>query len=293
MAAVYLARVVGAGGFERLVALKIMHPHIAGDPAFVAMFLDEARLAARIHHPNVVATLDIDQTEEDGLFIMMEYIEGLSIRQINRRLRPGGCAAQVPVALRIVLDALSGLHAAHELTEVNGTPLHLVHRDVSPPNLLVGVDGVTRVSDFGIARAKARLGMSTKRGELKGKVGYMAPEQLQSAPVDRRIDIYAVGVVLWELLTNHKAFRGESEAATMVRALEGLSQMPSELNPLVPHEIDEVCARALAREPAHRIPTAAAFADELERAAHAARVPIASARTVGAFVKELSEPDTK
>jgi serine/threonine-protein kinase len=197
------------------------------------------------------------------------------------------------VALRIVLDALSGLHAAHELTEVNGTPLHLVHRDVSPPNLLVGVDGVTRVSDFGIARAKARLGMSTKRGELKGKVGYMAPEQLQSAPVDRRIDIYAVGVVLWELLTNHKAFRGESEAATMVRALEGLSQMPSERNPLVPHDIDEVCARALAREPAHRIPTAAALADELERAAHAARVTIASARTVGAFVKELSEADTK
>lgn len=287
MGTVYLGRVVGAGGFERRVAIKIMHPHIAGEPAFIAMFLDEARLAARIHHPNVVATLDIDQTEE-GLFIVMEYIEGLTVRQINHALRARAERLTPPVALRIVLDALAGLHAAHELADPEGKPLDIVHRDVSPPNLLVGVDGITRITDFGIARASSRLGESTKKGELKGKVGYMAPEQLRSQALDRRSDVYAVGVVLWELLTGQRAFRGDSDAAVLMAALEGITRAPGEVEPEIPQALSAACMGALAYEPQWRCPSAAAFMEELERAAREASLPIASAREVGAAVRDLA-----
>jgi serine/threonine-protein kinase len=286
MGTVYLGRVVGAGGFERRVAIKVMHPHIAEEPSFIAMFLDEARLAARIHHPNVVATLDIDQTEE-GLFIVMEYIEGLTVRQINHALRARAERLTPPVALRIVLDALAGLHAAHELTDPEGKPLDIVHRDVSPPNLLVGVDGITRITDFGIARASSRLGESTKKGEIKGKVGYMAPEQLRSAALDRRSDVYAVGVVLWELLTGQRAFRGDSDAAVLMAALGGITRAPGELEPEIPQGLSAACMGALAHEQQWRYPSAAAFGEELERAAREASLPIASPREVGAAVRDL------
>jgi DNA-directed RNA polymerase subunit RPC12/RpoP len=287
MGTVSLGRVVSAGGFERLVAIKIMHPHIASDPSFVAMFLDEARLAARIRHSNVVATLDIDQTA-DGLFLVMEYIEGLTVRQMKHRIHRRGAVTPTPIVLRIMIDALAGLHAAHELTDPSGTPLQLVHRDVSPPNLLVGLDGITRMTDFGIARARSRLGMSTKKGEIKGKIGYMSPEQLRSVPLDRRSDVYATGVVLWELLTGLVAFHGDNEAVILRAALEGITRLPTDINPAVPPEISAVCMRALTQEAAWRHPTAAIFAEELESAAHEARLPIATTREVAALVKQLS-----
>src|SRR5262245_48253371 len=165
MATIYLGRALGAGGFERLVAIKVMHPHIADDPDFVAMFLDEARLAARVRHPNVVATIDVQQLEHaDGgqgtgtqLFIVMEYIEGPSLQLLQKEARKDSKLMPLGVMLRIFLDALAGLHAAHELVDSDGTSLNFVHRDVSPQNLIVGTDGVTRITDFGVARAESRL----------------------------------------------------------------------------------------------------------------------------------------
>jgi serine/threonine protein kinase len=286
MGTVYLGRVVGAGGFERRVAIKAMHPHIARDPAAVAMFLDEARLAARIHHPNVVATLDIDQGE-DGLFLVMEYVEGVTVRNILSALRRGDVAGPLSLALRLMLDTLAGLHAAHELTDDQGAPLHLVHRDVSPANLLVGVDGITRITDFGIVQAATRLGESADSGEIKGKFGYISPEQLRAAPVDRTSDVYSAGVVLWEMLTGTRAFRGDNAGATMMAAIAGISKSPSEIVPAVPGEISAACMRAVAYDRALRYPTAAAFAEDLERAAHREGLPVAQTRDVAALVRRL------
>lgn len=292
MATVYLGRMLGAGGFERQVAIKLMHPHIAANASFVAMFLDEARLAARIHHPNVVATLDIDQ-KDDLLFIVMEYIEGLTVQQVTARFHQQGLAVPTPHALRMIIDALAGLHAAHELGGSDGRPLHLVHRDVSPPNMIVGVDGLTRVTDFGIARASSRVGLETKTGEIKGKIRYMSPEQLRSAPLDCRSDVYAMGVVLWEMLAWRSAIRGDTEGATLVAALQGITQSPHEINSAAEPAISAACMRALTQDPEWRVATAAAFAEDLERAAHEARVPIATTRDVGAMVKQLMALETR
>ncbi|HLM75303.1 MAG TPA: serine/threonine-protein kinase, partial [Polyangiaceae bacterium] len=156
MATVHLARTVGEGGFERLVAIKVMHPHIATDPAFVAMFLDEARLAARIRHPNVVATHDV-QKSPAGVFLVMDYIDGPSLHHVLRSLHERDRVLPLDITLRIIGDALAGLHAAHELCGDNGEPLNLVHRDISPDNILVGNDGLARITDFGVARAESRI----------------------------------------------------------------------------------------------------------------------------------------
>jgi len=177
MATVHLARALGAGGFERLVAIKVLHPHIQSEPDFVAMFLDEARLAAQVRHPNVVPTIDVST---DPLFLVMEYVEGPSLHAVQRDLRRQNKVVPLEVALRITLDLLAGLHAAHELTDSSGTLLNFVHRDVSPHNILLGVDGVTRITDFGVARAESRLS-STRGGQVKGKLAYMAPEQVRAA----------------------------------------------------------------------------------------------------------------
>jgi eukaryotic-like serine/threonine-protein kinase len=284
MATVYLGRAVGAGGFERLVALKMMHPHIAAEPEFVAMFLDEARLAARVRHPNVVATIDL---VEDPLFLVMEYIEGPSLHLLLRVCAKSKRPFSVGIALRIFLDVLAGLHAAHELNDASGEPLNLVHRDVSPQNVLVGVDGVSRITDFGVARAESRL-TSTRGSTLKGKLGYMAPEQIRAEQVDRRSDLYAAGVVLWEMLTEQRLFKAENEGALISQILAGPPRGPRSVAPGVPLAVDKVCLRALRPRPDERYPTAAAFADALEQAvAQSPGVALASSRAVAALIKEL------
>jgi eukaryotic-like serine/threonine-protein kinase len=284
MATVYLGRALGAGGFERLVALKVMHPHIAAEPEFVAMFLDEARLAARVRHPNVVATIDL---VEDPLFLVMEYIEGPSLHLLLRTCARAKRPFPLGIALRVFLDMLAGLHAAHELTDVNGELLNLVHRDVSPQNVLVGVDGVSRITDFGVARAESRLN-STRGTTLKGKLGYMPPEQVRGEPVDRRGDVYAAGVVLWEMLTEHRLFKAENEGALITQILGGPRQGLRELAPSVPVAIERVCMRALRSDPQERFATAAAFCDAVEQAiASTPGMAIASSRPVAAFIKEL------
>jgi serine/threonine-protein kinase len=288
MATVYLGRALGAAGFERLVAIKVMHPHLAGNPEFVAMFLDEARLAARIRHVNVVSTLDFEEGD-DGVFLVMEYIDGPSVHYVEKTYRTKGERVPLGLAVRIMLDALAGLDAAHDLKAEDGTDVALVHRDVSPQNLLVGTDGITRITDFGVARAATRLAAETQVGQVKGKYGYMSPEQLGSKPVDRRSDVYAAGVVLWGLLAGDKLFRGSSEAAVALAAATGATEPPSAQNAEVPPELDACCMKALRRNAAERYPTAAAFADALEEAARAANVGVLKHREVAELLETIDE----
>jgi eukaryotic-like serine/threonine-protein kinase len=284
MATVHLGRALGVGGFERLVAIKVMHPHIAAEPEFVTMFLDEARLAARIRHPNVVPTLDV-QESPDGLFLIMEYIEGASLHHLLKAAgnKPGGMP--LPVVLRMMVDTLSGLHGAHELSDDDGLPLSLVHRDISPVNILLGTDGVARITDFGVARAEARLS-STRGGQLKGKVPYMPPEQIMNEGIDRRCDIYAAGAVLWESLVGRRLFQAESDGAMLQRILAGPHASPRQIDATIPEAIDRACMRALHKDPGARFATAAEFSEAIEQAALEAGVAIASGRVVATFVAE-------
>src|SRR5690606_6429832 len=208
MATVYLARLAGVGGFQRFVAIKRLHPHLAKEKEFVEMFLDEARLAAGIHHPNVVPILEVGASER-GYYLVMEYIEGDTLARLLARAATTAGKIPADIAIRILLDMLQGLHAAHELKDEKGMATELVHRDVSPQNILVGMDGVSRITDFGVARAASRLS-ATRVGQLKGKIAYMAPEQAAGdTRVDRRADIFSAGIVLWEVLASRRLFKAE------------------------------------------------------------------------------------
>ncbi|WP_437664748.1 serine/threonine-protein kinase [Sorangium sp. So ce1182] len=277
MASVHFARLVGAHGFARTVAIKRLHPQFARDPEFSSMLLDEARLAVRIRHPNVVTTLDSVQADGE-LFVVMEYIAGESLSSLLRETGRRGVRVPQPVVASILAGALAGLHAAHEATAEDGAPLQIVHRDVSPQNILVGDDGIARVLDFGIARATVRSQVS-RVGQLKGKLSYMAPEQLRGAPVDRRADIYAAAVVLWEVLTGRRLFTGECDAEIFGRILEGVIQPPSAFGD-VPPALDAVVLRGLEKDPDRRYATALEMAAALEEA-----LPPASPRAVGAWVE--------
>jgi len=263
MASVYLARLNSEVGFGRTVAIKRIHPHLAGDPTLVSMFLDEARLAARIHHPNVVPTVDV-VTHEGELFLVMEYVRGESLSALLRATTLTGTTAPVPVVASIAIGLLSGLQAAHEATDEDGRPLVIVHRDVSPHNVLVGVDGVARVLDFGIAKASVRL-QTTREGQLKGKLAYMAPEQVAGA-VTQRTDIYAAGVVLWEALTCRRLFMGATEAQLLHKVMESDIKPPSRHNAEIPPELDKVVLRALAKDPEARYASAREMAHDIDRA---------------------------
>ncbi len=289
MATVFLARLEGAGGFQRFVAIKRLHPHLASEQEFVEMFLDEARLAAGIHHPHVVPILEVGTTEA-GYYLVMEYIEGDTLSRIYARALSGGQPAPRPILARIALDALAGLHAAHELTDAQGRHVELVHRDCSPQNILVGVDGCSRITDFGVARATSRLA-STRSDRLKGKLAYMAPEQTKGGALDRRADVFAMGIVLWEVLSGRRLFKAESEAATLSRiVLEPIPRL-RDANPDAPAALDEVCARALARDLERRYQSAAEFAEALERAARESGEPAASPREVASYVQAVLGQD--
>jgi serine/threonine-protein kinase len=284
MATVFLGRALGAAGFQRLVAIKCLHPHVAKDEEFVGMFMDEARLAARIRHPNVVPTLDLENGD-DGLFLVMEFVDGEGLLGLLRSVFKDRKRVPVPIALRIALDVCAGLHAAHELTGQNGEPLRLVHRDVSPHNILVGVDGVARITDFGIARAEERLSV-TRDGQIKGKIAYMAPEQTSGTPVDHRADLWSLGVVLWECLAGRRLFLGQNDGEVLRNLLVHPIPRLKELVPEIPDALDAAVMKSLARDPDERYATAAHMADALEEAGGS--IGIASARAVGAFVKEFA-----
>jgi serine/threonine-protein kinase len=215
MATVHIGRLLGPVGFSRTVAIKRMHANLAKDPEFVSMFLDEARLAARIRHPNVIGTLDVVALAGE-LFLVMEYVHGESLFRLMKAARDAGSPIPLPIVSAIMVGVLDGLHAAHEATNEREEPLGIVHRDVSPHNVIVGAsDGLARVLDFGIAKAADRT-HSTQDGQIKGKLSYMAPEQLASEAVDRRSDIYAASVVLWEAIAGRRMLSGEGELKSVV-----------------------------------------------------------------------------
>jgi tRNA A-37 threonylcarbamoyl transferase component Bud32 len=259
MATVYLAVPEDAPSIDRAIALKRVHPHLATQRSFVEMFLDEARIASRIDHPNVCRVLDYGRAD-GSYFLTMEYLAGRSVSRVGRALahHPREPELRPLLAARIVRDAALGLHAAHELTDEAGVLLDVVHRDVSPHNLFVAWDGRTSVVDFGIASARDRL-HHTDTGMVKGKFAYMAPEQMLGAKVDRRADVWSLGVVLWELISGRALFRRRTEGETVVAVTQG------DREELVAHE--ELCRivdRALEREPGDRYSTAAELAAELE-----------------------------
>jgi serine/threonine-protein kinase len=282
MASVHLGRVRGDAGFGATVAIKRLRPELTRDPDFVARFLDEARLSASISHPNVVKTLDAVSAQGE-LFVIMEYVHGESLGRLAELSRELGEPVPPLLATTLLADVLGGLHAAHEASSADGEPLEIVHRDVSPQNILVGVDGTARVLDFGVATAAVRLA-ATRDGSIRGKLAYMAPEQLRGRAT-RQSDVYACGVVLWELLTEERLFSGERDTdvieAALLREIEPPSRTRQSQGLTAP--LDDVVMRALARKPSERFATAREMALALERVAP--RVP---AEEVSAWVMRLA-----
>jgi len=286
MATVYLGRAIGPDGQEQLVALKMMHPEIAEDPEFRAMFLDEARVAASIHHPNVVSTLAVLE-HESHICMVMDYVQGATLHELVHCLwEEEGALVPLAAAVSILLDLLAGLHAAHELRAPDGSPLNVVHRDVCPQNVLVGTNGVARISDFGVARAEMRLA-ATPDGKIKGKLAYMEPERMRGGPVDRRCDIYSAGVVLWELLTGRALVQGDLFTISQA-VLRGTHASPRQINGAVPKLVDEVCMFAL-RARAQRYATAEQFAMALADAAMRSTIAPATRPTLGELAQHAAQ----
>ncbi|HSQ65553.1 MAG TPA: serine/threonine-protein kinase [Polyangiaceae bacterium] len=281
MATVHYGRLLGPVGFSRTVAIKRLHPHLARDPEFAAMFLDEARVAARVRHPNVVPTLDIVSTQGE-LFLVMEYVQGEALSRLLRAARRRGTRMPPPVAAAIIVGTLHGLHAAHESKNERGQPLGIVHRDVSPQNVLVGLDGIPRLVDFGVAKAAGRL-QTTREGQLKGKIAYMAPEQIRGATSTRLVDVYAAAVLLWEMLTGDRLFGGDNDVTVLERVLHMEVRAPSAIATDVSKELDAIVLKALAREPEKRFGTAREMAREIENAIH-----VASVSKVGEWVESIA-----
>jgi eukaryotic-like serine/threonine-protein kinase len=284
MAMVWAARLKGTRGFQKIVAVKTMLPHLVEDDQFEQMFLDEASLASKIRHPNAVEIIDLG--EQGGvLFLAMEWIDGVPLHHVMKVAKRHG-GVPTTVATRIVMQACAGLHAAHELTDGNGKLIGLVHRDISPQNILVTFDGVSKVVDFGVAKATALGEGTTRAGQVKGKIGYMAPEQGRGEPIDRRADVFAMGIVLYALTTGQHPFRKESEGATLF-AITSTDPVvpPRKIVPNYPATLERVVLRALEKDREKRFASAREMFNALDKA-----LPLhtrGSDEEVGAFVNGL------
>jgi eukaryotic-like serine/threonine-protein kinase len=254
MASVHLARMDGPGGFQKWVAIKRIHPHLVEDETFVNMFLDEARVAARISHPNVATVFELGK-HQDTYWIAMEYLHGEPLREVMRHTEEVGQPMPPEIACRVIADAAEGLHAAHELLGRDGEKLGLVHRDVTPHNLFVTYDGSTKVVDFGIAKHSSRTA-NTRAGTLKGKLAYMAPEQVRGEQLDRRTDVFALGVVLWELTTGRRLFRMDSDMETLAKVQACVVPQPGRMVRGYPADLEAIVMKALARARIERQQTA-------------------------------------
>ncbi|MDI1476880.1 serine/threonine-protein kinase [Polyangium sp. y55x31] len=261
-AAVWRARTVGPGGFERLAAIKVMQPARASLKRFQDMLLDEARLVARIQHPNVAQIWEVGE-DPRSLYFVMELVDGASLDELRYRAEAEGKTLPIRAVFRVLADVCGGLHAAHELAQ-EGAPLGLVHRDVSPQNILVSRLGIGKLIDFGIAKAKERLAADTTTGFIKGKINYMAPEQARSEDLDRRADVWAIGAVAFDLVEGHPPFEGQTEVGRLA-ALVGPSPAPA-LHERVPAPLRAVVDRALQKDPNERFPTALALKEAIEEA---------------------------
>jgi len=279
MANLFLARFAGPDGFEKLVAIKQIHEHLTTQEDFVSMFKDEARLAARIAHPNVAQVLELGQVD-NLYFITMEYVEGESLTELIKRTE-----IPHPVVARIIADALAGLHAAHELRNTQGELLHVVHRDLSPSNILISYEGAVKVVDFGVAKARDNLNI-TDAGTVKGKFAYMAPEQVQDGPVDRRADVFAAGILLFEATTRRNLFKADTPAGSVSKIVKGQVPPPSKVIPGYPPELEAVVMKALKVDPAERYQTAKAMQEELEEFIFTSGAPVMTAR-VGELMRKV------
>jgi serine/threonine protein kinase len=285
MATVHLGRLLGPVGFARTVAIKRLHQHYAKDPEFVSMFLDEARLAARIRHPNVVPTLDVVALSGE-LFLVMEYVHGVSLSKLMRAVAAQGSRIPVEVVASIMVGALHGLHAAHEARSERGLPLGIVHRDVSPQNVMVGSDGLSRVLDFGVAKASWRI-QTTRDGQVKGKLSYMAPEQVNGGEIGPWTDVYSAAVVFWEALANQRLFNSSDNAAILARFTKSDPVPPPSLhNREVLPGLDQVVTKGLEADAKLRFASAHEMADAIE-----ANVQLASSSAVARWVQGVVQSE--
>lgn len=287
MATVYLARVQVVGDAYREVALKLMHPFMnaEGRESSVSL-MEEAKLAVRVRHPNVVPVIEVGDGPH-GVYLVMDYVEGDTLSGLHRAVRAQGKTLPLPIAGRILIDALAGLHAAHELKDETGESLHLVHRDFSPQNILVGTDGASRLTDFGVAKAAGRVNV-TSSGIIKGKVAYMAPEQALGKKVDRRCDVWAAGVVAWEVLAGQRLYKQEDQVATLLKIVNQPPPRVSSVRPDIPKGIDDTLVQALTMDVESRISTASELRRRLQEAWKEVG-GLADPHEVGEFVRATGE----
>ena len=287
MATVHLARAVDGRDKSSLVALKRPHRHLATDKTFLSMLLDEARLASAIDHPNVVRVRELG-FEAGEPFIVMDYVEGASLSELRKELVSAERAVDTKVAVRVVLDALAGLHAAHELKDETGKPLGIVHRDISPHNVLIGCDGRVRLTDFGIAHAEDRV-QTTRTHEVKGKLAYLAPERIDRRRIcTKQSDLFSMAVVLWECLAGRRLFRGEEALDTLQEVMSAPIPRLRQLGAQIPSGLDDAIARGLSRDLASRYETAAEFATAIEKGA--GRGNVGTARDVERVMETVFGP---
>jgi eukaryotic-like serine/threonine-protein kinase len=282
MATVHVGRLDGAGGFSRVVAIKRLLPNLVMNEDFTQMLLKEARLAARVRHPNVVPTLDVVASKGDVLLVL-EYVHGEALSMLCRR-QAKDKKEHIPldVAVSVMQDMLQGLSAVHDATDEKGKPLGLVHRDISPPNVIVGADGQARVLDFGIAKALEHLEESNP-DRVKGKSGYMSPEQIRGERLTQRSDVFSAGIILWEMLATRRLFMAEVETERMQKILDGNYPKVTQFRPDLPTKVEEVVMKALELEPDKRFASPREFAVALEQT-----MPGASSRRVAEWVNDLA-----
>ncbi len=267
MAEVYLAHERSPHGVERLVALKLILPHMAGEPHFLSMFVNEVRVAASLHHPNIAQVFDFGEVDGEP-YLAMELVHGATVQSLLRRANEQSIAIPLGCALAIVIAACAGLHYAHERVDLGGAPMHIVHRDVAPSNLMVRHDGGVKVLDFGIAKVASQT-TATATGVFKGKAGYMSPEQCSDEPLDRRSDVFNLGILLYELTTQRRAFFGDNPVAVLNKIARGRFARPSEIAEDYPAELEAIVLRAMALAPDERQASAQELQLELEAFARA------------------------
>ncbi len=282
MAELYLAKAMGIAGFEKPCVLKLVLPHLTEDSDFVEMFLTEARLAATLDHPNVAHVVDIGEVDGEYFFVM-EYVHGRDVRGLLRACNPG--TMPLPAALSIAHGVAEGLHYVHERRDGTGRFLGLVHRDISPSNVMLSHDGSVKIVDFGIAKA-TEMRHATRTGVLKGKVHYMAPEQCEGHAIDRRTDVFALGILLYEMTTGRPLFTGTNDYYVMSRIVRGVFARPREVDPTYPPELEQIVLRALALDPKDRYVSAQALQVDLEQFARAAGLSVSS-RTLAETMHEM------
>jgi len=274
MAEVFRAESEGLQGFRKQVAIKRVLPHLSSKKKFISMFLDEARLSAQLSHSNCVQVFDIG-VGDAAFFIVMEFVDGANLKAIIEHIKKTGRDFPVEAAVYIALELCKGLAYAHELTDSNGIPLHIVHRDMSPPNVLITKHGEIKIVDFGLAKANSQLERS-EPGIIKGKFSYLSPEAAMGQDVDARTDVFAVGIILWELLAGQRLFLGDTDFQTVKRVQAAQVPSVAHINKKVPAELERIIARALARDPAARYPTARALGAELSKFMFRFGVPVST-----------------